>query len=194
MKKTTFAISAVAVIALAVASSFGVAQALHPEHNRFHAAWKDTYVEPAAMMRGVDAIVIARHVGTSPGRIAYSDNPEDAVPFELNHFVVERGLKGLPAGTAFTLERVGGDLDGMTVYLDADGGAYRKGEAYALFLNRQPESGFFYLVNDEGRFSVERDQLTPVSHGAVAGQLAGLNVEELAANVRQAVRRGAPLK
>lgn len=191
MKKTTFAISAVAVIALAVASSIGVVQAFHPDHNRFHAAWKDVYTEPAAMMRGVDAIVVARHVGTSPGRIAYSGDAEDAVPFELNHFVVERGMKGLPAGSSFTVERVGGDAGGATVYLDADGGAYAPGQSYALFLKKQPESDFYYLVNDEGRYGIDdRNRLVPVSNGAVASRLGGMDAGALAADVRGALRQG----
>ena len=189
MKKTTFAIAAVAVIALAVASSLTVVKAFQHDHNRFHAAWKDRYTEPVAMMRGVDAIVVARMVGTSPGRIAYSDNPEDVVPFELNHFVVERGMKGLPAGAAVTVERVGGDAGGATVYLDADGGPYQQGETYVLFLNRQPETNFYYLVNDEGRFGLDsRNRLVPVSNGEVAQRMSGMDVNGLAAGVRDALR------
>ena len=128
MKKSTFAISAIAVIILAAASSVAMVELMHGDHKLTHTAWKDVYQEPRAMMRGVDAVVVARHIGTSPGRVAFSTDPNDALPFELNHFVVERGLKGLPAGASFTLERVGGVLNGDTVHLDADGGAYTPGQ------------------------------------------------------------------
>ena len=124
MKKSTFFVAAVAVIALAVASSFGALQLFHDHDDakRFHAAWKDTFTTPGMMMRGVDAIVVARHAGVSPGRVAFSSDPEDAIPFELNHFVVERGFKGVSAGTNITIERMGGVTNGEALVLDAHGG------------------------------------------------------------------------
>ena len=187
MKKSTFFVAAVAVIALAVASSFGALQLFHDHDDakRFHAAWKDTFVTPGMMMQSVDAIVVARHAGVSPGRVAFSSDPEDAVPFELNHFVVERGFKGVNAGTNITIERVGGVADGETVVLDADGGPYVPGELYVLFLKRQAESEYYYVVNDEGRFGLDREQrLLSVSEGAVASALQGMSVRELGARVR----------
>ena len=189
MKKRTFFLAATAVIALAVASSLGSLQLFHQTHDadakRFHTAWKDTYAAPGAMVRGVDAIVMARFVGTSPGRVAFSDNPEDAIPFELNHFVVEQGMKGVRSGAAITIERVGGVANGESIVLDADGGAYAAGEQYVLFLKKQPESNFYYVVNDQARFSVDREQrLVPVSDGDVATALGGSSVRELGARVR----------
>ena len=191
MKKSTFAVSALAVIILAAASSVAMVQFDHGDHNLTHTAWKDVYVEPEAMVRGVDAVVVARHIGTSPGRVALSSDPSDAVPFELNHFIVERGFKGLQAGDSFTLERVGGVLNGDTILLDADGGPYVPGQEYALFVNRQPESEFYYLVNDEGRYAIDAERrLVPVRHdGAVSQRLAGLDVNAFGRNVREAVSR-----
>ena len=192
MKKTTFAIVAIAVIVAAGASSIGVVSALHEHQSkRFHTAWKDVYVEAGDQIRGVDAIVVARLVGKSPGRVAFSDDPSDAVPFELNHFEVEQGFKGVRAGQTITVERVGGDVDGQRVFLDADGGEYTEGERYLLFVNRQPESSFYYLVNDQGRYSVNPEgQLRPVSpDGAVAAQLAGMNLGEFGRLARESTAR-----
>ena len=186
MKKSTFYFATVAVIALAIASSLGSMQLFHDHDSaRFHAAWKDTFDTPGAMMRGVDAIVVARHVGTSPGRVAFSDNPEDAVPFELNHFVVDQGMKGIAAGTAIAVERVGGVANGESVILDVDGGPFVQGEQYVLFLNKQAESPFYYVVNDQARYGVDRDRrLVSESEGSVAGVLSGTSVRELGASVR----------
>jgi hypothetical protein len=189
VKKRTFFLAAAAVMALAVAASLGSIQLFDLNENanakRFHTAWKDTYAAPGPMVRGVDAVVMARFVGTSPGRVAFSDNPEDAVPFELNHFVVEQGMKGVRSGAAITVERVGGVANGESIVLDADGGPYVAGEQYVLFLNKQPESNFYYVVNDQARFSVDREQrLVPVSDGAVATALRGSSVRELGARVR----------
>lgn len=195
MKKTTFAFAALAVIALAAASSLTTVHLFHSDDaKRFHTAWKDQFDEPVAQIRAVDAIVVARLVGTSPGRVAYSTDPGDVVPFELNHFVVEKGIKGLGAGESFTLERVGGEIAGERVVLDADGGAYTDGERYLLFVNRQPESSFFYLVNPEGRYELDAaDHLRPIDMtGPVSARLAGMTVGELQRVAREA--RGGPEK
>lgn len=192
MKKTTFAIAAIAVIVAAAASSIGAVGAFHDhESKRFHTAWKDIYAEPGDQIRGVDAVVVARLASKSPGRIAFSDDPSDAVPFELNHFVVEQGFKGVRAGQTITVERVGGAIDGQHVSLDADGGEYKEGERYLLFVNRQPESSFYYLVNDQGRYAVNAEgQLRPVSsEGAVSAQLAGMNLGEFGRLAREATAR-----
>lgn len=192
MKKTTFAIAAIAVIVLAGASSIAGVNAFHDhESKRFHTAWKDVYTEPGEQIRGVDGIVVARLVGKSPGRVAVSDGATDAVPFELNHFEVEQGFKGVRAGQTITVERVGGEIDGQRVFLDADGGEYTEGERYLLFVNRQPESSFYYLVNDEGRYAVNAEgQLRPVtSGGEVAAQLAGMSLGEFGRLTRESTGR-----
>lgn len=183
MKKTTFAFASVAVIAVAIAAGVSVVALQHSEERpRFQAAWKDVFDQPQPMIRAVDTIVVARHVGTSPGRVAFSSDPDDAVPFELNHFLVERGLKGVRPGSSITVERVGGDRTGETVVMDGDGGPYVPGQLYVLFLNKQSESDFYYLVNDEGRYSVDSDQrlVAVAAHGNVAAALGGRSVGELA--------------
>lgn len=191
MRKSTYVFAALAVVALGVATSIGALQLFHQhDEKRFHTAWKDTFQAPGQMIRSVDAVVVARHTGTSPGRVAFSDNPEDAVPFELNHFVIEQGMKGLAHGTTLTVERVGGDANGETVFLDADGGPYTPGQQYVLFVNKQPESSFYYVVNDEGRFNVEGGRLASASEGGVAGAMRGMGLRELAGLVTAELNRG----
>ena len=193
MKRTTFAVAAFAVVAIAVASSVAMVELSHEgsHGNRFHTSWKDVYTAPEPMIEDVHGVVVARHIGTSPGRVAFSSDPGDALPFELNHFVVERGLKGFKAGDSLTVERVGGDRNGERVILDADGGPYVPGQTYVLFVKAQEESEFFYLVNDEGRYSIDAtERLVPVRDGGrVSSQLAGMTVSAFAAEVRGALDR-----
>lgn len=191
MKKTTFAITAIAVVVLAAASSIAAVNLYHDhDTQRFHTAWKDVYTDAGAQIRGVDGIVLARFIGKSPGRIAMSDDPTDVVPFELNQFEVEQGIKGVSAGETITIERVGGEVNGQRVFLDADGGEYKEGERYLLFINRQPESSFYYLVNDEGRYNVNpQGQLLPVADGGVvANELAGMHVGDFGRLARESTR------
>lgn len=187
MNKKRFAIAAVVVVAAAVVTGMLLAPLTH-DHDSFHMAWKDTFETPRAMIRNVDAIVVARMIGTSPGRVAFSTSPEDAVPFELNHFQVERSfVDGISSGAALTVERIGGAVDDERIVLDADGGAYIPGESYVLFLNRQEESDFFYLVNDEGRYGVTPDErLVTDRDGAVAMALNGETLGGLASLVDRA--------
>lgn len=192
MKKSTFFIALLVFAALGVTTSLVSVQVFHSHDGQMsHAAWKDVYESPAAQIRGVDAVVVARHVGTSPGRVVIGENPEDVTPFELNHFVVTRGMKGLGEGDPLTVERVGGDANGHTILLDADGGPYVPGQEYVLFVNRQPESDFYFLVNGEGRYVVSQDgelMAAVEGEGRVAPVLSGIAVEQFAAIVDNSLR------
>lgn len=145
-----------------------------------HAAWKQVFDSPSQLTRGVDAVVLARAVSVAPGRIAYSANGEDALPFQVYDFEVVRGIKGVKAGQRIQVERAGGVApNGRPVLLDVDGGAYELGATYLLFINRQPESGFFYQVNHQGRYLVVQNRLyaaAPDNH--VAGFFEGRPVNE----------------
>lgn len=195
MKKSTFFIALLTVAALGVTASLVSVQVFHSHDGRVsHAAWKDVYESPMAQIHGVDAVVLARHVGTSPGRVVIGENPDDVTPFELNHFVVTRGMKGLGTGEPFTVERVGGDANGHTILLDADGGPYVPGQEYVLFVNRQQESDFYFLVNGEGRYFVgQNGELVAAVEdaGRVAPVLSGMPVEQFAAIVDESVRERA---
>lgn len=195
MKKMTFAVAFIAVTGLAVSASLVSIEAFHRHEVKLtKAAWKDVFDTPVAQTRGVDTVVLAQHVGTSPGRVAMGENPDDITPFELNHFVVTRGFKGLPDGASVTVERVGGTADGETILLDADGGPYVTGEEYVLFLNKQTDTDFYYLVNGEGRYSIdEGGRLTAaVDEGKVAPVLHGKTVDQFAGLVRESVPDRAP--
>lgn len=190
MKKSTFAFASLVITAFAAVAGVSVVALQHSdEQPRFQAAWKDVFDRPDSMVRSVDLIVVARHLGTSPGRVAFSSDPADAVPFELNHFVVERGMKGVRPGSSITVERLGGDRDGESIVLDADGGPYEAGSLYVLFLNKQDESSNYYLVNDEGRYAVDSsDRLIPAAaDGAVAAALRGQTVADLASLVGRVI-------
>ena len=147
------------------------------------ASWANVYQRPAALARDVDAIVVARMTGATPGRIAVGDSAQDRVPFELAHFTVERALKG-STGRTIAVERVGGVIDGQRVVFESDGGPYVAGQRYVLFLKRQPGTGLYYLVNDQGRYSVGSRGLAPVAEsGRVADAFAGKSLSQFSSMV-----------
>ncbi len=131
-----------------------------------HAAWKVRFDAPSDLARGVDAVVLATAVSERPGRVAFSENGEDSLPFEEVTFEVVRGFKGARNGEQVVVERAGGiDYEGNNVLLDADGGPFETGSTYLLFLMHQEDGPFYYQVNDQGRFLVEDDRLVAVSEG-----------------------------
>ncbi|HEX2049317.1 MAG TPA: hypothetical protein VHJ34_01650 [Actinomycetota bacterium] len=153
-----------------------------------HASWVDVYERPGAMVRDVDAIVVARFLGATPGRVA-TGSAGESIPFELAKFAVERSLKGTSAATV-TVERVGGVAGGQQVVFESDGGSYTAGQRYVLFLKRQPGTGYYYLVNDQGRYTVTPRGLAPAAHhGAVADRLRGASLAGLDALVARTLGR-----
>jgi hypothetical protein len=116
------------------------------------AAWKEVFDSPSRLTRGVDAVVLAKAVSVEPGRIAYSSNREDSVPFEVVQFEVIRGLKGANLGERVSVERAAGNIT-------IDGGAYEMGATYLLFLKQQEEGPYFYQVNHQGRYLVDQGRL-----------------------------------
>lgn len=117
------------------------------------AVWKEVYRTPAQMAARADAVVLARVAGVEPGRIAFSANGEDALPFQVVELDVVRAFKGALAGERISLERAGGTApDGRAVNLDFDGGEFEEGATYLLFLKRQEDGPHFYQVNHQGRY------------------------------------------
>lgn len=184
IKRRTFLTLTLLIASTALVASTYVGWQAHgnrPTASRIvQAAWKHTFESVSRMAGGVDAIVLAEAVQVRPGRIAYSDNGEDALPFEEVVFRVARGLKGAQPGSELVVERAGGrDLDDHVILLDADGGPFTLGRTYLLFLMRQEDGPNFYQVNDQARFDVEDGRLRAASpDGPVASFLHGRNLAE----------------
>ena len=124
------------------------------------AVWKEVYKSPAEMAARVDASVLARVTATRPGRVVWSENGEDALPFQIVELDVLRGIKGTAKAERIFLERVGGMApDGRAVDLSYDGGAFEHGATYLLFLKKQEDGPYYYQVNHQGRYLVAGDRL-----------------------------------
>lgn len=195
MQKPAFLLTTVAVVGLALASSwrFGGAVMAHIVDHQpsSKALWAYRTDNAAKMARDVDAVVVARFSGATLGRTATSSNGESTLQFELNEFVVEEAIKGTRPGDSLIVERVSGESEKQVIF-DHDGGPYGEGESYLLFLRRQPGSDVYYLVNDEGRYSITADdRLRPVGEGKVAARLSGTSVAEARSFLVRALR-GAP--
>jgi hypothetical protein len=150
------------------------------------AAWKEKYRSTDELARRVDAIVLAEAVSVSPGRVAFSEGGEDALPFEVVQFRVTDGIKGFKSGDQVLIERAGGtDNEGHAVHVDIDGGEFEVGATYLLFLKRQEEGPYYYQVNDQGRFQVEGGRLRAVTDDEVTAELRGRPVREVVEAVKQ---------
>jgi hypothetical protein len=186
-------------VTLAVAV-FGVAGGLllgdgliHRTTTTTEAAWAEIYQAPAEMARRVDSIVLAKAVGVAPGRVAYSENGEDALPYEVFELEVVKPLKGRGEGTIY-VERAGGTApDGSSVFLDMDGGPFEIGQTYLLFLKRQQDTGLYYQVNHQGRFRVANDRLwSTETDDVVAKAFHGRTLGQGFELVREGLRGGRP--
>jgi hypothetical protein len=171
---------AVAVAGLAAAAVAGWSFHGHEGARVVQAHWKHRFESPSDLARGADAVVLARAAAVRPGRMAWSDNGEDSLPFEEIEFEVVRGVKGARGGDSIVVERAGGvDASGEVVRLDADGGPFEPGKTYLLFLKRQEEGSHFYQVSDQGRFAVEAGRLHAAApDDDVAGFLHGRGVDD----------------
>ena len=134
-----------------------------PSRGKSTAFWKEVYKNPEQLVRGVDLIVLGQAIDKQPGRIAYSANGDDALPFEVVAFRVLNSIKGKNGDGVIYVERAGGvDPEGNQVILSADGGDFELGNSYLLFLKRQEDGPYYYQVNDQGRYQVEGGRLKGV--------------------------------
>ena len=171
MKRKNFLILTilVALCGLSVSAMLGLKQhqdekAQQPSRSKSAAVWKEVYKTPDEMVKRVDRIVLAQAIDRQPGRIAYSSNGEDVLPFEVVSFRVVDNIKGKKGDGMVYVERVGGvDHEGNQVYLDADGGDFELGNSYLLFLKQQEDGPYYYQVNDQGRYQVEGGRLKGVN-------------------------------
>lgn len=153
------------------------------------AAWKEKYRSVDEMAKRVDVVVLARAVAVNPGRVAYSSNGEDALPFEVVEFTAISGLKGVRDGTPISVERVGGVDNGQSIFFGDDGGPVEVGGTYLLFLKKQEDGPYYYQVNNQGRFRVEGGRLSAADpEDAVAASLHGRGIGEVMQAIRKSVR------
>lgn len=165
MKRKTFWMYTVlvALCGLSISAIAGWGRHQQPSRELSSAAWKERYQTAEELVKRVDTIVLAEAVSTMPGRVAYSSNGEDALPFEVVEFRVIDGLKGAKEGQQVMVERAGGtDNEGRAVHVDIDGGEFEKGGTYLLFLKQQEEGPYYYQVNDQGRYEVSGGRLKAV--------------------------------
>lgn len=163
---------ALAVLGVASGALLGNAVFNQPTQTSYAAAWKEVFDSPSRLAQGVDAVVLAKAVGVEPGRVAYSSDRQDALPFEVVQFEVVRGIKGTAVGERVSVERAAGNIT-------IDGGAYEIGATYLLFLKQQEEGPYFYQVNHQGRYLVEKGRLYAAApEDAVASFFEGRPVAE----------------
>jgi hypothetical protein len=118
------------------------------------AVWKEVYKTPDQLIAGVDKIVLAEAVGVTPSRVAFSENSEDELPFELVAFRVSNPVKAAKDDETVYVERAVG--------IDVDGGDFETGKSYLLFLKQQEQGPYFYQVNDQGRYNVVGEELKAI--------------------------------
>ena len=124
MTRKTFWIGTiiVALCGLSVSAAIGLRhpERSHPTEHFSAAAWKEKYRTTDELIRRVDGIVLAQAVAATPGRVAYSANGEDALPFEVVEFRVVDGIKNFKTGDQVFVERAGGtDSEGNRRILEA---------------------------------------------------------------------------
>lgn len=150
----------------------------HATAGRASAMWAEHFETLGDLSTGVDAVVVATVTGTRPGRVVSTSGGQGALPFTLVDLRLDRAVLG-SVGTSLIVEQTGGQAADRTVYLDDDGGPYRAGDQVLLFLNRQPGTAYYYLVNPQGRFQVDGGRLRAVAASdPVARQLDGSIVDQ----------------
>ena len=168
MKKAKFFwLGGLAVMAGVLAAAI-VAPHLYIERSdpgAMHASWADHYSSLGQMVNDVDAVVLATVIGTQPGRevLTASQQPLPFTLVSLKADEIIRGYEFIAEGQTITLEQTGGEINGQALYFNDDGGFYTPGGKELLFLKRQEDTGYYYLVNPQGRFKVKDDQLLAVA-------------------------------
>jgi len=195
ISRKSFWLGTLAVVVAGLVAGVAIGDRLvHQPHHYAEAAWAEVFSSTAGLAHGVDTIVLAQALDTRPGRVAYSDNGEDTLPFQVTELEVIRPMKGAREYDHIFVERAGGiDPEGQQVILDADGGPFEQGRIYLLFLKRQPGSNYFYQVNDQGRYTARGAHFLAVNpDDPVATTLHGQTVEQAVARVEAALRTSAP--
>ena len=186
MTKTRFACLTVLVVvggfaaALLLAPYAGVGADDGPV---MRAAWAQHHGSLPELIQGVDIIVYGTVLGSRPGRTV------SRIPFTLVDLLVQQAFGGR-VGTVITVEQTGGDLYDQAVYIDGDGGPYVPGQKVLLFLNKQPDTEYFYLVNPQGRFSLNGGRLLAVANDdPVAQQLSTMELGQVLGMIEGELQR-----
>ncbi|MCA1635149.1 MAG: hypothetical protein LC802_16015 [Acidobacteria bacterium] len=182
----------VALCGLSISAAFGWRSHQQPGQPYAAASWKQHFKDTKELVKGSDAVVLARADSVAPGRVAYSSGGDDSLAFEVVNFTVVDGLKGEKDGSTVSVERVSSAVpDGSdTAYFNFDGGSFQVGGTYLLFLKKQEDGGpFYYQINDQGRFHDEGGQLVAVApDDPVAAAFHGRPVKEGKALVKQSLK------
>lgn len=183
--KMRVAVGGALAVAAGLLASWAVSPWLHRllhAEGRMSAAWVKSFASLDEMLQGVDAVVVARVEGSRPGRVVPTASGEPLV-FTLVELRAEQVVRG-EVPEAFVVEQTGGSFGGKTVYLEGDGGPYAAGQRVLLFLDRQPDTGYFVLANPQGRFAVVRGRLEAAApEDPVAQVLDGRPLQEALARL-----------
>lgn len=163
---------------------------LHPARGRTaHAVWVYRTTDLSKMVRDVHLVVIGAPINTEVGRTVWSSNGESSLTFEIVDIGIQERLKGSFRQSVVRLERVAMDPLQPHVLLDPDGGPYELQQRYLLFLNKQPESSLYYLVNDDARFAIGPDErLHAVGDAPIAKAWNGRHLAEMRTAILLAAR------
>lgn len=134
-----------------------------PVRTLTHATWKDVFDTPEQLAEAVDAVVVVRSTGMRLGRIARGDVDGAPAQFLVHSFSVLAVTKGdFRVGDHLLVEALspGPATPGLRQVAAAPG--YRPGSEYLIFVNRQPDSLFYYVVGDQGAFEVADGRLRSV--------------------------------
>ena len=187
MSRTRFTVlactAALAGVGAAILAAPSVRQRM-AEPPGMRAVWAETFQSLRQMVNAVDAIVLASVQRTRPGRVVPTGTGN--LPFTLVDLQVEQAIRGQTRGL-ITLEQTGGDIGDRSLFIDGDGGPYTRGQRVLLFLKRQPDTGYYYLVNPQGRFRVREGTLHAAApDDLVAQQLDTLPVQRAIQVIRSA--------
>lgn len=147
------------VLSLALVVGFATARVVGkavsgPQTVTSQAQWVDVYRTPSGLIAGADLVVVAKHISAQPGRVVGS------VPYTMNGFEIEQLIKGVHNGPALLLEQTGGRAGEIIVNID-DGGPFKEGRSYLLFLKSQG-NGVFYQINHQARYELDGDRMVGV--------------------------------
>lgn len=132
------------------------------------------------MIKVADIVAVGTALRVSPGRVVPIDDSDTvnlSLAFQLVDLVVDEIVKG-DALTVITLERLDDAQNGRPVTSHHDGGPFAAGSRHLLFLKKQDDTPYYYLVNDEARFAVTSDGRleNTAAEGAVVDRLRGLSL------------------